>query len=163
MSIPIPLILALLAQKNNNISPSTQSNGVKTNAMVPVNRNNTPQINRGRNSGNMASRLSGVAQLIGGSRGAQIGNVARMVNSVNSISSPINALSLLTKSKMSSPINNLMSGSPISSLMSGGSAPNMNGASNIYNNINKMLSNMDKDKKDELLSMAQSIMGPDKK
>ena len=101
----------------------------------------------------MAAKLNGIAQLIGGSRGARIGSVARVMGSVNSINSPINALSLLAKSKMQSPVNNMLSNP---------SVPNIKGASNIYNNINRMLSNMDKDKKEELLSMAQSVINPNK-
>ena len=46
MSIPIPLILALVAQKNYKSSPKKEIDESNTQALVPVSTSQRPQINR---------------------------------------------------------------------------------------------------------------------
>lgn len=151
MSIPIPIILALLSQKNNKSGGQMKSNVSHNTTLVKTTQQPRPKINRIQHNKNMATKISSVAQLLGGARGAKLGNVARIMDTVNSINGPMNAMSLLSKGKSSSPLQNILPSI---------SSKNASGAGNIYKNINSLLSNMDKNKKDELLSMAQSIMNP---
>lgn len=156
MSIPIPLVLALLSKKNNNISrkqlPRSKQEGQ---IVVQTPKSTYTRNNQNKQNGKyMTSRLGNVANLIGGTKGAKIGRVVSIINTVNTVNNPINALSLLSNRNQSSQSN------PLSSLLGGAKGSSSVNSSGLFKNINNMLDGMDSQKKDELLSMAQSIMQP---